>query len=333
MRVRHLLVLVVILLLHSHAYAGPGFRLLQAPDPGSKDITFGLWYPTAVAAPDAPNTRFGHALAVDAPFTQTRHPLVLLSHGYSGWYGGHADLAMALANAGYLVAAPSHTGNHFADMSSSVDQWAVDRPRHISATLDFLLQYDLTRDVIDASRIGVYGFSAGGFTALSLIGAVPDFDHASEQCQESPSEFVCAEGMIDVMLNAKVDALPASAWGHDPRIRAAAIAAPGLAFAYSEESLADVSVPVQLWSAMNDHSVPHESNALPLSERLPSPVETHWVDNASHFAFIIIPCRPAFEKADPEEYKMVCGDADGFNRREFLQSMAKDMIRFFDESL
>ena len=84
---------------------------------------------------------------------------------------------------------------------------------------------------------------------------------------------------------------------------------------------------------MNDHSVPHESNALPLSKHLPSPVETHWVDNASHFAFIIIPCRPAFEKADPEEYKMVCGDADGFNRREFLQSMAEDMIRFFDESL
>lgn len=332
MRLSPLLILTTIAF-HSLAMASPGFRLLQVPDPGQEDITVGLWYPTDTVAADLPNTKFGHALAVDAPLNDAQHRLIMLSHGYSGWYGGHADLAMALANAGYMVAAPSHTGNHFADMSSAVDQWALDRPRHISVTLDFLLQGELTQEVIDADRVGVYGFSAGGFTALSLIGAVPDFSYAAAHCQTTPAEFVCAEGMIDVMVKAKLDTKPARAWGHDPRIRAAAIAAPGLGFAYTEKSVATVEVPVQLWSAMNDRSVPHATNAEPLSQYLPTPVETHWIENASHFAFLITPCRPAFEKADPVEYAAVCGDADGFDRRDFLTKMGQEMIRFFDEAL
>ncbi len=322
--------------------ASPGFRLMQVADPGHKVMTVGLWYPSDAVAPSAPNTKFGHALAVDAPLTGSGLPLVLLSHGYSGWYGGHADLALALASAGYVVAAPSHTGNHFADMTSTVDVWALDRPRHISVTLDFLLQYPLTKNAIDRNRVGVYGFSAGGFTALSLIGAVPDIDHAAEHCRNHPSEFVCAEGMIDVMVDANLDTVPNAAWGQDTRIQAAAIAAPGLAFAYSDKSVKNVNVPVQLWSALDDHSVPHLTNALPLAKRLADSEtgwpethwpETHWIENASHFAFLIIPCRPAFKKADPEEYAFVCGDAEGFNRREFLDEMGQEMIRFFNEAL
>ena len=64
MRLSHLLILTTIAF-NSLAMASPGFRLLQAPDPGQKDITFGLWYPTDTAAPDSPNTKFGHALAID----------------------------------------------------------------------------------------------------------------------------------------------------------------------------------------------------------------------------------------------------------------------------
>jgi len=327
------LLITIALCCNSLAMASPGFRLLQVDDSGHEDLTVGLWYPTRTSAPAKPNTQFGHALAVDAPFIDAKHPVILLSHGYSGWYGGHADLAMALANAGYVVAAPSHTGNHFADMSSSVDKWALDRPRHISATLDFLLQDAATKYQIDEDRVGVYGFSAGGFTALSLIGGVPDFDFAAEHCERSPSEFVCHQGMIEAMRNARLDTLSDQVWGHDQRIRAAAIAAPGLAFAYSETGVAEIEVPVQLWSATNDHSVPHLSNAVPLAKRLPVKAETHWVENASHFAFLIMPCRPAFKKADPVEYEMVCTDADGFDRRAFLRSMEQEMIRFFNDAL
>ena len=79
MRLSPLLILTTIAF-HSLAMASPGFRLLQVPDPGQEDITVGLWYPTDTVAADLPNTKFGHALAVDAPLNDAQHRLIMLSH-------------------------------------------------------------------------------------------------------------------------------------------------------------------------------------------------------------------------------------------------------------
>ncbi len=322
----------------SALFAEVGFRQLTVPDrqsdvPGQSsrpDLTTGLWYPSNTKAAKEPNTRFGHALAVDAPFIDSeKYPLILISHGFGGWYAGHANTAKALAEAGYIVAAPSHTGNHFADMSSPVERWAIDRPRHISATLDYLLGDSSIGKYINAEKVAVYGFSAGGFTALSLIGAVPDLDAASRHCAVDSSEYVCAEGMIERLQAAGSGEPGNSAWGYDDRISAAVIAAPGLAFAYTEEGLRNVQVPVQLWSAEHDHSVPHASNAAHLAETLPEKPDLRLVENANHFAFLLMPCRPAFEEEDPVEYAVVCGDAPGFDRRQFHRVMNAEMVLFF----
>ncbi len=39
----------------------------------------------------------------------------MISHGNGGGPGSHADLALALASGGFVVAAPMHTGDNFAD--------------------------------------------------------------------------------------------------------------------------------------------------------------------------------------------------------------------------
>ena len=129
-----------------------------------------------------------------------------------------------------------------------------------------------------------------------------------------------------------MESLPDSAWGADPRIRAAAVSAPGFGFAYSAETLAEVTADIQLWSGQLDESVPTESNAAWLAEQLPVKPETHWIDKANHFAFLVVPCREAFKEADPEEYAVVCGDAEGFDRRAFHNDMHGEMIRFFNTS-
>lgn len=133
--VRHLaqyahLALIATLILPWHAQAA-GFRLLQIADPGYKDLQVGLWYPTRQPPASEPNTEFGLSVALEAPIANTNGGLILISHGFGGWYAGHADTAAALADAGYIVAAPSHTGNTWSDMSSSLDQWMIDRPRHV----------------------------------------------------------------------------------------------------------------------------------------------------------------------------------------------------------
>jgi len=321
-----------VLALTSLSIEAAGFREIRVEDPGNPDLKVGLWHPTTQPAPAEPNTEFEMAVALDAPLSNSNGGLIIISHGFGGWYAGHADTAAALADAGFLVAAPSHTGNTWSDMSSTIDRWALDRPRHISRVIDHVLADQEFKTVVDPQKIGVYGFSAGGYTALGLIGAVPDLNHAHIFCQQNPQEFACTEGMLEQMSAAGMAELSDAAWGADPRIQAAVIAAPGLGFAYTRESLSGVKAAVQLWSGELDSSVPTATNAASLAARLPTAPETHWIDKASHFAFMVVACREAFKQNDPEEYQLVCGDIDGFDRRAFHVEMHLEMVRFFNQS-
>ena len=307
-----------------------GFREIEVSDPGYPNLQVGLWYPSADNVPDEPNTEYGLAVARDSSPAGTHGGLILISHGYSGWYAGHANTAIALAEAGYLVAAPTHTGNTWSDMSSPIEKWAIDRPRHISRVIDHLLQDPELGQLIDEGKIGVYGFSAGGYTAINLLGGVPDLQQAENHCQQHEQEYVCANGMIAAMFAADLHNLPDSAWGADRRISAAAVSAPGFAFAYSPESLASITAGVQIWSGELDDSVPTQNNAAYLAARLQTNPETHWIELANHFAFLLMPCREEFKQHDPQEYEIVCGDVAGFDRREFQQRMHAEMIRFFN---
>ena len=309
-----------------------GFATIEVEDQGQPDLQVGLWYPSIEQPPADPNTKFGLSVALDAPLQNPNGGLVVISHGYSGWYAGHADTAAALADAGFIVAAPTHTGNTWSDMSSTPDKWTLDRPRHISRVIDHMLGKHEYATVIDEGRIGVYGFSAGGYTAVGLIGGVPDFKVAAQHCEQQPKEYVCAEGLIDALISTGMESLPDEAWGHDTRISAAAISAPALGFAYTEDSLSTVTADVQLWSGQLDTSVPTESNAALLAQRLPVEPETHYIEDANHFAFLIVPCRESFKQEDPEEYEIVCGDADGFDRHQFLDDMQVEIVRFFESA-
>ncbi len=329
---KRLLVASQIAIICSGAQAA-GFSQLTVPDPGHKDLQIGVWYPTAKHAPSEPNTPFNQALALDADIEGEHLPLVMLSHGFGGWQGGHADTAKALAEAGFVVAAPSHTGNTFRDMSSTIDQWMLDRPRHISISIDFLRKQWRQAPALNQGQVGLFGFSAGGHTALSLIGAVPNMSKAIAHCESDPSEFICSEGFVAGMVTADMGSLPAEAWGKDPRIGAAAIAAPGLGIAYDKKALSDVSVPVQLWSTLQDKRVPHATNSLPIAEALQERVETHWIDNAGHFAFMVQQCTEKLKKFEPDTWDFICKDNEGFDRRAFHQSMNAEMVRFFKASL
>ena len=311
-----------------------GFRTLEiAADEAGAALAVGLWYPSHEAVPAKPNTEFELAVALDAPPARTNGRLIVISHGHGGWYGGHADTAIALADAGYAVAAPSHAGDTWSDMSAPIERWILSRPADVSRTVDRVLEDPVLGARLDPARVGVYGFSAGGYTALALVGGVPDLDAAAGHCRVEPGEFVCAEGMVDELLDAGVGELPAEAFGADPRVSAAAIAAPGFGFGFTEASLAGVDAAIQLWTGELDESVPTGTNAAAVADRLPSRPELHRVAGADHFAFLTVACREAFRRDDPEGYALVCEDEDDFDRYAFHEAMHREMVRFFDGAL
>ncbi|MEJ8630132.1 hypothetical protein P0F65_10380 [Sphingomonas sp. I4] len=80
-------------------------------------IEVGVWYP---ASGTPIHKRFGlyaQAIVPDAGVPAGRHPLVIISHGTGGDFAGHVDTAVALARAGFIVAALTHPGDNWRDNS------------------------------------------------------------------------------------------------------------------------------------------------------------------------------------------------------------------------
>lgn len=304
-----------------------GLQVVQAPDPGGQPIQIAVWYPTD--ARPLPTTLLGVNLlsvASNAPVAGTALPLVLISHGNAGGPGSHADLALALAQRGFVVAALVHTGDNFADQSAvNSARWLVERTRHVRSALDHLLGAWPAHDRIDAQRIGLFGFSAGAFTGLTVIGGQPDLRLVAAHCRATP-EFVCqllAEARSPLLDPAKVP--PVGDFARDPRVKAAVLAAPGLGFSFVPDGLAGIGVPVQLWTGSADQSVPTATNAGPVAKALGTRAEFHEVAGAGHFSFLV-PCGlfgPPF----------LCRDADGFDRRRFHAEMNEAVVAFFQGKL
>jgi dienelactone hydrolase len=118
------------------------------------------------------------------PDGTTKLPLVVLSHGYAGSPLGDAYLrSMAVfASHGYVVVAPFHADARYAtfeldDLVQVVLQFErytalqATRPLSASAALDVMVAHPHWRDRVDAGRIGIFGASLGGETALLVGGA------------------------------------------------------------------------------------------------------------------------------------------------------------------
>jgi predicted dienelactone hydrolase len=302
-----------------------GFQRGFAADPEGKPLEIGIWYPSR--APVAPlvvgPTTMG--VAVNGALQGKALPLVVVSHGHASSLLSHFDTAIALADAGYVVAAVSHAGDNYADRSRSAD--IMDRPRQISRVIDHMLSAWDGHAVIDATRIGMYGYSAGGFTALVNIGGVPDFAKVAPMCSQYPDDFAC-------QLLARSGSAPAvpltsmAAPAADPRIKAAVVAAPAIGFAFAADGLKNVKVPVQLWRAENDKLVPHPRYAEAVRLALPLAPDYRVVPNAGHYDFLV-PCSHALASIAPS----ICASAAGFDRPQFHASFNAAVVTFLDKTL
>ena len=300
-----------------------GFQQGVAADPGGKPLAIGIWYPSQATAKPLSLGPTTMTVAADAPVNGKALPLIVMSHGTGGSFLGHFDTAVALADAGFVVVAMTHTGDNYADQSRSVD--IMDRPRQVSRVIDHMLSTWQARAVIDPQRVGMFGHSAGGFTALALIGGLPDFSTIAAMCHQYPGDFACqllARGEHPAVVPA------AAAVVADARIKAAVVAAPALGFTFAPDGLKSVKVPVQLWRAENDVLVPHPRYAEAVRLALPEAPDYRVVANAGHFDFLA-PCSAALASLAPP----ICTSATGFDRAAFHADFDAEIVKFFRKTL
>jgi predicted dienelactone hydrolase len=297
-----------------------GFRTLEVPaDAGGPRLTGALWTPCAQPPHELVVDGVTLSVVRDCAIRGDRLPLVVVSHGGGGSYLGHADTAIALADAGFVVATINHAGDTVGDRS----QWGelaifVRRPADIKRLVDHVLTAPPAAAAIDRDRIGLFGYSRGGYTGLVALGAAPDWAAAIEYCRPLPGG-ICRE------INARI--FPADKPVHDPRIRAAVIADP-LAIYFSPASYRGIRAPIQLWGSQHGGDGVTPASVGEVNARLPAPHEWHLVPRAGHFVFLA-PCSAKAAAEDPE----ICVDAHGFDRVAFHRQLNAEMIAFFRKHL
>ncbi len=314
-----------------------GFSRILVPDGTDPPLEVGIWYPTAAVprptriglftqqvAPEAPveGAPVEGAPVEGAPVGGSRLPLVVILHGQSGDFVGHGDTALALA--GFVAAALTHTGDNYRDQSRALDMAA--RPRQLHVLVDAMIGH-WAGGVVDASRVGAFGFSSGGFTVLTLAGGNPRLSLVGPHCEAHPDFFDCR--LIAAHRQAGTPAVAAPAhFTHDVRIRAIVVAAPALGFTFMPHGLDGVTIPVQLWRAGDDDILPSPLYAEAVAAALPRPPEMHVVPHARHYDFLA-PCPDALARIAPA----ICTSEAGFDRAAFHRSFDTEVVAFFTHAL
>jgi predicted dienelactone hydrolase len=301
----------------SHA---AGFKFLQIPaDSNGPALKAIVWTPCAAAAQQIPVGPFVLSGQRDCPTVGDKLPLIVISHGHTGTYLGHHDLAETLANAGFVVAAINHPGDTHSDLSRADDiSVYVERPTDIKRLVDYMLNASPDAAKIDPQAIGFFGFSRGGYTGLVLAGGKPDFLHADVACPD-PNLPICQE--------IRHNQIPTAPLTQDPRIKAYVLADPLNEFP-TAASLKNVKAPIQLWGSQfgGDGVLPETVPAL--AAALPTRPEFHVVKGAAHFAFLA-PCSAALEKTSAD----ICVDSGGFDRVAFHDEFDEKVLAFFKANL
>ena len=292
-----------------------GFEHQVTPD----GTEVGIWYPASGTPVHQRLGLYSQDVVQGAPVAEGRHPLIVFSHGTGGDFAGHVDTAVALARAGFIVAALTHPGDNWRDTSRATQ--VEGRPVALSATITYMLDAWRGRASIDPDRIGAFGFSAGGFTVLAAAGGRPDLSRLSDHCRQHPDFFDCT--LLEGQPRRAAAPWPAL---RDARIKAIVVAAPALGFTFDRAGLAQVRVPVQLWRADDDHILPAPFYADAVRAALPHDPEFHDVPGAGHFDFLA-PC------ADPASMPQLCTSQPGFDRAAFHATFDQAVVRFFSSKL
>jgi len=226
-----------------------------------------LFYPSSAPAQPYKRGPFTVNVAQNAAPERGNGRLVVLSHGSGGSAWTYTDLAFALVEAGFTVAAPLHRGDNYEDRKDVGPASWMRRPAEVSRTIDAVGRDARFAPLLALERVGVYGMSAGGHTALSLAGGRWSPAGLLRHCEAHISDdFPACAGLATELKGDAFDGLKKTltlwiiAWrfsdtsvrAHtDPRVRAVIAAVP-YAADFDMASLAAPRVPLGLVIAGQD---------------------------------------------------------------------------------
>ena len=224
------------------------------------------------------------------PTTKTDSiPVIVVSNGLGAKRDRFEGLANYLASYGFAVAIPDHPGSDrrrqkaflrglYRENFDATDY--IDRPLDISYVLDELEQINQQSlsNKLDFQQVGIFGYSIGGTTALSLAGAEIDLERLKQDC-DRPLDLL----NISILYQCRaLELSPQQQSLQDERIKAAFLFVPFGNSLFSKQELSKISIPVMwqvvdrdfLTSLLNEqiplfNSLENSNRYLVVSEKIP----------------------------------------------------------------
>jgi predicted dienelactone hydrolase len=245
----------------TRAAEAPSLGLTVLPAQGD-DEPLTLYHPSSSPGIEVQHAFYRLIAAPDGTPQRGNGHLVLISHGTGGSPAVHTDLARTLVNAGFTVAALLHRGDNWRDHRVGTFDSPKLRPQEVSRAIDRVAADPRFAPLLNLQRVGLYGMSAGGFTALTLAGGRWSPQRFVQHCDANLAEdrHFCTGvftslngGWLDGFkqwvarkeIHRRFDADNATYSHTDPRIGAIVAAVPAAA-AFDMASLAQPRVPLGL---------------------------------------------------------------------------------------
>ena len=313
----------------------PGYDRMEVRSPHRAwPLAASVWYPAGArtyAVPVGDNPIFhGTRAYLGARVAEGRFPLFVFSHGSGGNMDNMSWLLAGLAERGAMVLAVNHPGSTSGDSSPRRSVMLDLRAQDLSAVLDALLADPAFAAHVDGDRITSIGFSLGGGTALNLAGMRLDAGRYAPYCasgDEARADCVFFEkGGVDFR------ALPAgfAADMRDARITAAVALDPAFTYVATDESVAAMTLPVQIINLGTDvrlSAADASAQGSGFAARLP---QVDYVEIAPANHFTALPdCKPMGAAILEEEGEdPICTDPDGADRAAVHARILDEIARF-----
>lgn len=163
-------------------------------------------YPTAAKPAAESRGTFRLEVAANAPPLPGNGRLIVVSHGSPASPWVYFDLARTLVSAGFTVAVPEHQADNYKDDSEPGPPSWKRRPIEVSRAIDRVHAESQFGAHLDLTRVGMYGMSAGGHTALSLAGGRWSPSRLRMHCQQNIMEdFHACAGLATSLTGGPLD--------------------------------------------------------------------------------------------------------------------------------